>query len=213
MVEKFELIRTPVLVPQIFCQILSLLHIWLCILKLWCVWLTQIKRKRLTQFWRPPLRGTPIVVLPYFVKFYLFIFVYSGNFISPGWAVQFWILASLLEGDPFILVLPNFVKFYLIFVFAYPKNFMCLARVVKKLEFWRPCLRGTPILIYPNFVKFYLFFISANPKNYMCLACVIRKLDIWQPHLRGTPILVPQIVLKSMCLLYLLTLKTSCVQL
>ena len=36
------------------------------------------------EFWRPHLRGTPIVVLPNFVKFYFFIFAYSENFISPG---------------------------------------------------------------------------------------------------------------------------------
>ena len=61
------------------------------------------------ELWGPHLRGTPIVVLPNFVKFYLFIFAYSENFISPGCVVQFWILASLFEGDPFILVPPNFV--------------------------------------------------------------------------------------------------------
>ena len=33
---------------------------------------------------------------------------------------------------------------------------MCLARMVKKFEFCRPFLRGTPILVLPNFVKFYL---------------------------------------------------------
>ena len=36
------------------------------------------------EFWHPHLRGTPIVVLPNFVKVYLFIFAYSENFISPG---------------------------------------------------------------------------------------------------------------------------------
>ena len=36
------------------------------------------------EFWHPHLRGTPIVVLQNFVKFYLFIFSYSENFISPG---------------------------------------------------------------------------------------------------------------------------------
>ena len=37
--------------------------------------------------------------------------------------VKVWILASLFEGDPFILVSPNFVKFYLFFIFANPENF------------------------------------------------------------------------------------------
>ena len=35
------------------------------------------------EFWHPQLRGTPIVVHPNFVKFYLFIFAYSEKFISP----------------------------------------------------------------------------------------------------------------------------------
>ena len=96
------------------------------------------------EFWHPHLRGKPFVVLQNFVKFYVFIYVCSENFISPGWVVQFWILASLFEGDPFILASPIFFKFFHFFVFAYPKNFMCLAWVVKKLEFWRPCLRGIP---------------------------------------------------------------------
>ena len=38
------------------------------------------------------------------------------------------------------MVPPNFVKLYLFFMFANPENFMCLARVVKNLEFWQPRL-------------------------------------------------------------------------
>ena len=151
-------------------------------------------------------------------------------FISPGWVVQFWILASLFEGDPFILVPPNVVKFYLIFILSFPK-ISSVQRKWLNFEFWRPCLKRIPsfwypqtlsnfifswylhilkiscaqhewlkssnfgrpvwgvppILIRPNFVKFYLFFIFANAKNFMCLACVVRKFDFWRPHLRGTP--------------------------
>ena len=42
------------------------------------------------------------------------------------------------------LLPPNFVKFYLWFVLAYPENFMCLASVVKQFEFWRPRFRRNP---------------------------------------------------------------------
>ena len=138
------------------------------------------------EFWRPHLRGTPLwysQILSNFIFSYLPIL---KNFISPGWVVKFWVLASLFEEDSFILVPQNFVNFYLYFIFAYPENLMCLSWVVKKLEFWRPCLGGTPILIYPNFVKIYLFFTFVNPKNLMCPACVVKKFDFWQPHLRGT---------------------------
>ena len=142
-----------------------------------------------------------------------FHFAYSKNFISPGWVVQFWILASWFDGIPSFWYPQIFVKLYLFFTFAYLENFMRLAWVVKKLEFWQPCLRGTPILIYPNFVKFYLFFIYANPKNFTCLAFVVGMFDFWQSYLRGTPILEPQILANFTILLDLLTLKTSCVQL
>ena len=47
----------------------------------------------------------------------------------------------------------------------------------------------------------------------MCLACVVRKFDFWQPCLRGTLILLAQIVSNFMFFLYLLTVKTLCVQL
>ena len=52
-----------------------------------------------------------------------------------------------------MLVSPNFVKFYLFFIFANPENFMCLASVVKKFEFWLPRLEGTPNLVPPNFIS------------------------------------------------------------
>ena len=37
-----------------------------------------------------------------------------------------------------ILILSNFVKFYLFFIFANRENSMCLPSVVKEFEFWRP---------------------------------------------------------------------------
>ena len=77
--------------------------------------------------------------------------------------VKFWVLASLFEEDSFILVLPNFAKFYLFFIFAYPENFMCLARVVKNLEFWQPRLRGTPHFDIPKFSQILYFLHICQP--------------------------------------------------
>ena len=54
--------------------------------------------------------------------------------------IHFKMLKSLNFGEP------RLGKLF--FIFAYPENFMCLASVVKKFEFMRPCLRdpyfGTP---------------------------------------------------------------------
>ena len=85
------------------------------------------------------------------------------------------------------MLVPNFVKFNLFFIFAYSENFMCLSCMVKKLEIWLSRLRGTPILICPNVVKSDIFVIIANSKTFKCPACVARKFDVWRPHLRGTP--------------------------
>ena len=181
------------------------------------------------EFWHPHLRGTPIVVLPNFVKFYPFIFAccekfyqsrVSGSVLNFGvfvWGgslhfgtpkfcqifilssfclfwifhqsrkwLNFWVLASLFEVDSFILVPPNFVKFYLFLIFAYILKISCVLHEWLKSWNFGPRLRGTPILICPNFVKFYLF-TFANVKIFMHLACVVRKFDFWRPHLRGTP--------------------------
>ena len=188
-----------------FCQILSF---YIClfwkILSIQGEWFSF-------EFWRPCLRGIPSFWYPQTLStFILSAFCLSWKFHQSSEVVKFWVLASLFEEEFFLLVRPNFVKFDLFFISAYPENFMCLAWVVKKLKFWRPRLRGTPHFDMP---KFYLFFIFANPKTFMCLACVVRKFDFWRPYLRGTPILVLQIVLNFMFLLNLLTLKTLYVQL
>ena len=65
------------------------------------------------EFWHPCLRGTPIVVLPNLVKFYLFIFAYSEKFDQSrvnGSVFEFW--SSCLRGIPsfwYPQVLSNFI--------------------------------------------------------------------------------------------------------
>ena len=43
-------------------------------------------------------------------------------------------------------------------MFPNPNNFMCLARVVRKFDFWQPHLRGTPILV-PQIVSNFVFLL------------------------------------------------------
>ena len=140
------------------------------------------------KFWHPYLRGTPIVVLPNFVKFYLFIFTDSilKNFISPAWVVQFWFLASLFEGNTFILVLPNFVKF--IFILSILK-ISSVQRKWLNLEFWRPCLKRIPSFWYPQILSNFIF---SWYLPILKISCVwLEWLEFWWPRLRSTPILVP----------------------
>ena len=72
------------------------------------------------------------------------------------------------------MVLPNFVKFHL-FVFAYSENLMCLALTIKKFEFWRPRLMGTPYIVVPiHFVKFYVFFALTYCETFISLAQAVK---------------------------------------
>ena len=74
-------------------------------------------------------------------------------------------------GVAFILIPPNIVKLYHSFIFTYPEKFMCLAWVVKKVEFVVAPFVGDPlILVLPNFVKFYLFFMYTYLNIFMCPA-------------------------------------------
>ena len=114
-----------------------------------CLAYTSKKR----EFWHPHLRGTPIVVLPNFIFSYLPIL---KTFVSPGWVVQLWILASLFEGDPFILVPPNFVKFYLIFILSLLK-ISSVQRKWLNFEFWRPGLKRIPSFWYPQIQPNFIF--------------------------------------------------------
>ena len=59
------------------------------------------------------------------------------------------------------------------FIFAYPKNFMCFARVVKKFKFWRASLGETSIVARPIFVTFSLFLISTHFKNLIHLSLTV----------------------------------------
>ena len=76
----------------------------------------------------------------------------------------------ILRGTP-IVVLLNFVKFYLFFIFTYLKNFMYLVQKVKSLNFGGSVWEGKPpIVTSPIFVWFSLFLISTNFENLIHLA-------------------------------------------
>ena len=100
-----------------------------------------------------------------------------------------------------MLVPPNLVKFFLFFIFASPENFMCLACVVKKFEFWLPCLEGTPQFGTP---KFYLYFRFTYLKNFMCLASRLKSLNFGGPRLGETSIVAPPIFVR--CSLFLISI-------
>ena len=140
MVKKFELWRTPILVPQTFCQILSFFHICLCILKIvMCLAYTSKKCK----FWHPHLRGAPIVVLPNFVKFYLFIFAYSEKFHQSRVSGSVLNFGVLVWGGPF----------------------MCLAYVVKISCVWHTWLKslsffGPPFEEDPQILSFLYIYLT-----------------------------------------------------
>ena len=84
-------------------------------------------------------------------------------------------MAAPSEGDPSILLFPNFSKFYL-FIFANPENLMCLAWVVKKLEFCRFCLRGTQISV-PQILSNFIFPLYSL--TLQILYVQLKKFEIW----------------------------------
>ena len=61
-------------------------------------------------------------------------------------------------GGPPSLIPPNFVNFDLFVIFAYFENFMCLARVIEKFEFFWPRLRKTLHFGAPKFCQILSFF-------------------------------------------------------
>ena len=66
-----------------------------------------------------------------------------------------------------ILVPQNFVKFYL-FVLAYTENFICLASVVKKFEFWRIRFGWKPPFWYLKLWSNFLFLLYLLTSNTSC---------------------------------------------
>ena len=66
----------------------------------------------------------------------------------------------MFEGDPFVLVPPNFVMFDLFFIFAYPENFMYIGCVVKKFELRWPRLRKNPHFGTPKLFQTLSFIIA-----------------------------------------------------
>ena len=95
---------------------------------------------------------------------YFLIFTHSENSIYLSLTVQkFKNAVPRLRGTHFGI--PNVVKCYLFLTLANAENFMCLASVVKKFEFWRPRFGGNPHFSTPklwsNFVLF-LYLLTSN---------------------------------------------------
>ena len=159
-IKKFEFWRprlrgTPIAVSPNFVKF-YLIFI-LSILKI-----SSVLRKWLNfEFWRPCLKRTPSFWYPQFSSNFIFssyLHILKISCVQHEW-LKIWNFGGPVGGVPPILICPNFVKFYLFFMFLNPKNFMCLACVVRKFDFWRPHLRRTPILVLQIVLNF-MFLIN-----------------------------------------------------
>ena len=158
-------------------QILSnfIFSLFLLILKI-----SSVQHKWLTfEFWRSWF----ILVPPNFVLS-SYLHILNISCVEHEW-LKSWNIGSPVcgVGLPPILISPNFVKFYLFFIFVNPKNFMCLAYVVRKFDFWQPHLRGNPNFGIPNCSKFYISFTLTYLKNFMRPALKVKKFELWMAPL------------------------------
>ena len=67
-------------------------------------------------------------------------------------------------------------------MFTYSENFMFLAKVDKKFEFWRTRLGGTPIMAPPT-----LCLIPTHSENFVYLAPTIQTYKILDDLFEGDP--------------------------
>ena len=74
------------------------------------------------EFWHPDLRGTPIVVLPNFVKFYFFIFAYFEKFYQSRVSGSVLNFGVLVWGEFFHFGTPKFCQILSYVYFVYPEN-------------------------------------------------------------------------------------------
>ena len=87
-----------------------------------------------------------------------------------------------------ILIFPNFVKFYLFFIFAYPKHFMRLACVVKNLNFGGSVWEGKSYCGTPNFCYVCLIFIIYPFRKFNLSSSNSLKVEHFgEPDLGGFP--------------------------
>ena len=139
MVEKFEFWRTPILVPQTFCQILFFLHICLCILKLWYV-LAYTSKK--CDFWHSHWRGDSHCSTTKFcqiLSFHICLFWKISSVKGEWLSFAFWC--------PCLRRIPSFWYPQILSKFIFILSIMKISSVQHKLvnfEFWRPCLKRIP---------------------------------------------------------------------
>ena len=141
-----------------FCQILFFLHICLCM----CLCLAYTSKK--CKFWRhsfihsSSFEGDPVVVLPNFVKFYLYYLpiLKISSVLCEWFSFEFW--RSCLRGIPsfwYPQILSNFI-------FSSHLPILKISSIQHKwlnFEFWRPCLMRIPSFWYQissNFIFSYL---------------------------------------------------------
>ena len=144
MVEKFEFWRIQLRDPRFWC--LKLTMSFLDIKLSWKFNVSDLTKK--FRFWHSGLRGIPLWY-PQILSFFIF-HQFSVNGSS-------WILAFLFEKGLFVLVPQICQILYFLRILVCIKNFMRLAWVVKKFEFWWLLLRRTPSLWYPQILSFFIF--------------------------------------------------------
>ena len=82
-------------------------------------------------------------------------------------------MAALFEGDPLILLSPNFVKFHLSLIFTYLKIFIGIALKIKKFEFWRARF-GSPHRGTPDFRRAPVLLDIYNSQYDLCAFCGLK---------------------------------------
>ena len=117
-------------------------------------------------------------------------YTHSENSIHLGLTVQNFVNLVPRSREASILIPLNYVKFYL-FILANAKNFMCLASVVKKFEFWWTHFRRKPPFWYPKLWSnlFFLYLLSSNTSCFQLKR--LKTLNFGRPRLGGLPISKP----------------------
>ena len=110
--------------------------------------------------------------------------------------------------------IPKFCIFYLQLIFIYSENFICPAWRVKKFKFGGPILGRYPYFGTPKFCQKLFIVIIINPKNFICLTSMVKKFWILTESFGvNLSFWCLKIWSNIIFLLYLHTLKISCVQL
>ena len=102
-------------------------------------------------------------------------------------------LEAQFEGDSHISS-PKFCQILFFFILAYAENFICLASMVKKFEFWRPHFDTSKL--WSNFI-FRLYLLTLNTSCFQLQR--LKTLNFERPRLGVLPIFEPHFLLDLVC--------------